>query len=57
MHKYPIAFEDIVIPILTGHYHGNVGIELNYSLTQVQTSWNTNQSAYYSPFFSVVMGF
>lgn len=45
------------MPILTGHYHGNVGIELSYSLTQVRVTWHENQSSYYSPNYSVVMGF
>ena len=54
-YTYPIAFSQVVWPVLAGHYQNNLGIDLNYTLTNVSVGYSNYKGSYYGA--SIVVGF
>lgn len=54
-YTYPIAFTQVVWPVLAGHYQNNLGIALSYSLTNISISYNNYKGSYSGA--SIVCGF
>lgn len=54
-YTYPIAFSQIVWPVLAGHYQGDHGISVSYTLTNVSVGYSNHKGSYNDA--SIVCGF